>query len=163
MFTSVKNFIRRAWRSPVALFILSLAIFASTEALCLVPMDAIFSGAMTGIGFFEMPLAQFYLFILLAPLEILRRTGLLAYVFFFLTLGVLSSYEQALPHSRASRVFNGSLAALQLVTFVWALYRINAVASPMSALITATFPLLYGTLTILLRKTETVHLHPHGA
>lgn len=36
-------------------------------------MENIFSGAMTGAEFFEMPLADFYLFILLFPLEILRR------------------------------------------------------------------------------------------
>ena len=157
MFTSLKNSVRRAWRNPITLFLFSLAMFTGMETLTLVPMDMIFSGTITGIWFFEMPLAQFYLFLLLAPLEILLRAGLLPYVFFFLTIGVLFSCGQIVPRSRTSRVFNGTLAVLQLGVFAVALYRIGAVASPISAIIALAFPLFYGTLVILLRKTIITH------
>lgn len=162
MFTSLKNSVRRAWRNPIALFLFSLVMFTGTETLTLVPMDIIFSGTITEVGFFEMPLAQFYLFFLLAPLEILRRTGLLPYIFFFLTIGVLFSCGQIVPRSRTSRVFNGTLVILQLGVFAVALYRIGATASPVSAIVALAFPLFYGTLVILLRKTIITH-HPHGA
>lgn len=152
----------RAWRNPLALVACSLAISAGTAALHLLPMDMIFSGATGGIDFFEMPLAKFYLFFLVAPVEILRRTGLLPYIFFFLTLGVLSACVRAMIHSRQSRLFAGPIAALQLGAFAFVLYRINAVTSPASAIIAIAFPMLYVTLLTVLRKTKMAHQNPHG-
>lgn len=159
---AIKNGVLRAWRNPRALFVCSLAIFAGTAALHLPPMNVIFSGAMTGIGFFEMPLAKFYLFFLLSPVEILRRAGLLAYLFFFLTLGVLSSCGRAAIRAHRSSLLTGSMAALQLGAFAFVLHRTGAVASPAGAIIAVAFPLLSATLHTVLIKTETASQCPHG-
>lgn len=154
---------RRARRNLVALVAFSLALSAGTGALHLLPMDMIFSGTMTGIDFFEMPLAKFYLFLFLLPVEILRRAGLFPFVFFFLTLGVLSISGRAMIRSRQSLLLAGSMASIQLGAFAFVLHRINSVASPVSAMIALAFPLLYLSLFTVLRKAETVHQNFHDA
>lgn len=162
-FTIAKNAVWRTGRNPVILAVFSHALLAGVLTLPFVPMDLIFSGKGTGIDFFEMPLAKFYLSLLLSPIEILRRTGLLAYVFFFLTLGVLSSVGRAETRSPASHIFSGSIVALQLGLFAFVLRRIETAMSPLSTIIALAFPLLYWTLLTLRRKIEAAHQIPHGA
>ncbi|MEK7541991.1 MAG: hypothetical protein AAB533_04035 [Patescibacteria group bacterium] len=151
------------WRNPFALIAVTAFLLGAGEARHVAPMDAVFSGSLSWIQFFEIPIARFYLFLALAWVEVLRRTGILPYLFFFLTLGVIASCtakDAAAPHSPAAgRV----LIAGELLLFAIALSRTGSGTSPFSALTALIFPILYAVVRVFEAKGRVPAESAHDA
>ncbi|MFY9462683.1 MAG: hypothetical protein WAP52_00670 [Candidatus Sungiibacteriota bacterium] len=160
MFTTAKNIVSRAWRNPFVLLTATTLLLGAVEISRLLPMDAAFSPSVSWIDFFEMPVVKFYLVLALAGVEAAQRIGLLPYIFFLLTLGVLSSCDHAALRSRPLWIFKETIAELQIAMFIFFLYRIGIITSSLSIITILAFPLLYLALLTLLQKTKTASSHP---
>lgn len=132
MFSAARHIIGDTWRNPPVLVAGTALLFGTVEALRLAPMDAVFSGSLSWIQFFEIPIARFYLFLALAWLEVLRRIGALPYIFFFLLLGVGASCIGKEARQKYSPAVRGALVILELMLCTFALSRIGALNSALS-------------------------------
>lgn len=160
MFYQAKARINNFRRSPLSLMGATALLWGATEIARLLPMGAIFSPSVSWIDFFEMPVVKFYPVLALAAVDGARRIGVLAPLFFILTLGAISACHHAALRPSAPRIFNAFLIELQLAIFIFALYRLDIIASPSSVITALAFPFLYGVALTMKRRVKTNNSHP---
>ncbi|MDZ4284827.1 MAG: hypothetical protein U1A28_03310, partial [Patescibacteria group bacterium] len=91
--------VMRAFGNPFVLFSFTLIVALGLFALRHIPADKIFSGEISALEFFRLPILQFYLALLFLWVELLERLGVLPLLLALAALGVL--YASA-PHITAA-------------------------------------------------------------
>lgn len=114
--------------NPYAWALVALVLYAAIEALQWAPTNVLFSGSVSWIQFFEIPIARFYPIVALAPVAILRHAGVLPYLYVLLAIGaVLSAVRNA--DRQFSSPARATSVALTLIASVLALWSAGAGAS----------------------------------